>query len=112
MCNCNSETSNGLEYVPGNGEYTVSDKIENLRKGIISNIKKEFVSNDEYLYRISKCLECGQRRNFFTGERNSDRVEKSDICSVCDCFLKVDLGFAKGKAWLKDQECPLGKWQK
>jgi hypothetical protein len=115
MCNCtdNPETENSGTLVPQNTKgYSMYDKVKNLARGIADNIKREFVSNEVYLERQKKCKVCPHRMNFVTGIRNPDRVEKADVCTLCNCSLKVDLNFAKGKLWLRNQECPRGDWGK
>jgi len=70
----------------------------NFAKAITKHIAtgaKE-VTKDELEFRLKQCSIC------------EHRVE--DRCSVCGCYITSSI-LSKGKAFWKDQVCPLGKWQ-
>lgn len=54
------------------------------------------VSKKELEYRLQQCSICEYR------------VE--DRCSLCGCFITSSV-LSKGKAYWKDQKCPIGRWE-
>ena len=91
--------------------YSLKDKAKNLVSGIGDMIKEEYVSNEEYMRRKEICRQCPHRLNVLTNKHNPERVSKADKCMACDCFLIAKVGNLRGKCWLVNQECPLGKWK-
>lgn len=93
------------------GNYGIIDKAKNLISGIGDMLKENYVSNEEYMRRKEICRQCPHRLNVLTNKHNPDRVSKADKCMACDCFLIAKVGNLRGKCWLVNQECPLGKWK-
>jgi hypothetical protein len=91
--------------------YSLKDKAKNLVSGIGDMLKENYVSNEEYMRRKEICRQCPHRLNVITNKYNPDRVTKADKCMACDCFLIAQVGKLRGKCWLKNQDCPLGKWK-
>ncbi len=54
------------------------------------------VSKAELEYRLTQCSVCEHRVD--------------NRCSLCGCFITSNV-LSKGKAFWKDQHCPIGKWQ-
>lgn len=113
VCRPCSEKSNIIEgnLVAGQINYSVRDKAKNLVSGIGDMLKENYVSNEEYMRRKEICRQCPHRLNVLTNKHNPERVSKADKCMACDCFLIAQVGKLRGKCWLVNQECPLGKWK-
>ena len=114
VCRPCSEKSKIIEgnLVAGQINYSVRDKVNNLVSGIGDMLKENYVSNEEYMRRKEICRQCPHRLNVLTNKHNLERVSKADKCMACDCFLIAKVGNLRGKCWLVNQECPLGKWKK
>lgn len=91
--------------------YSIRDKVGNLVSGIKDMVNESYVDNLEYMRRKEICRKCPHRMNVLTGKFEEKKVSKLDKCMVCDCFLISRVGKIRGKAWLKNQDCPLGKWK-
>jgi len=71
----------------------------NFAKAIAKHIAtgaKE-VTREELEFRLKQCTICEHRVD--------------DRCSVCGCFITSNV-LSKGKAFWKDQVCPLGRWKR
>ena len=91
--------------------YSLKDKAKNLVSGVKDMVNEDYVDNLEYLRRKEICRKCPHRMNILTGKYEEKKVSKLDKCMVCDCFLTSRVGKVRGKCWLKNQDCPLGKWK-
>lgn len=113
VCRPCSEKSKIIEgnLVAGQVSYSLIDKARNLASGIGDMVREDYVSNEEYMRRKEICRKCPHRVNVLTGKHNAERVSKADKCMACDCFLIAKVGKLRGKCWLVNQECPLGKWK-
>lgn len=114
MCRPCQDKSNMIEgsIVAGQQRvYSLGDKVSNLVSGVKDMIKENYVDNIEYLRRKEICRKCPHRIDVISGKWNEDRVSKSDKCTACDCFLITRMGKIRGKCWLRNQDCPLGKWK-
>ena len=101
MCGCsNSESSEPV--VRGQVNPDIWDKIKDVSSFIGDVLTGDLVNQTEYLGRISECLHCPHRVNNSTGLQ-SNRVKKTDQCSLCGCFVKA-------KAWGKSMRCDDGRW--
>ena len=113
VCRPCSEKSKIIEgnLVAGQINYSIRDKAKNLVSGIGDMLKENYVSNEEYMRRKEICRQCPHRLNVLTNKHNPERVSKADKCMACNCFLIAQVGKLRGKCWLVNQECPLGKWK-
>jgi hypothetical protein len=93
------------------GGYGIIDKAKNLVSGIKDMVNEDYVDNLEYMRRKEICRGCPHRMNVLTGKFEEKKVSKLDKCMACDCFLISRVGKIRGKVWLKNQDCPLGKWK-
>jgi hypothetical protein len=93
------------------GSYGIVDKAKNLVSGVKDMVNGDYVDNLTYMRRKEICRGCPHRMNVLTGKFEEKKVSKLDKCMACDCFLISRVGKIRGKCWLKNQDCPLGKWK-
>ena len=98
------------QVVAGQHGYSLGDKVKTLASGIRDMAQGNYVDNLVYLERKEICRKCPHRLNVITQKFEPKKVTKSCKCTVCDCFLITKVGPVRGKLWLKNQVCPLGKW--